>query len=560
MQENTTPVGKLRKHLAQLADDRRSFEKAWLDAKNLVLPKNGRFLTSTSESEVNNGSSDTRRRITGAATRALNILANGIQSGLTSKARQWFELAHPDPQVGKSLLVRNWYDQVQDIMEAVFRRSNVYSALLHVYREMAAFGTGAMGVFEHPTKVLYCRAYTIGTYYVSTDQWMDVDAFFSIQYLTASQMELEYGLDALPERVKSALNSDRREDRFKVIHAVLRHPEAYGIPAEDGRYASVHFLDGNTRSDGTEQPLRISHYDTWPIMVPRWDTVDVDVYGSGPLEDVMDDVKMVMSMEVDALKSIAKGVNPPMRIPPELARTGLNMKPGGLNVVSSLGEHAVAPLLMVNANVQQLQFKIDRVVQEIKDGLYNSLFLALLSQDNPQMTAREVAERHEEKLLMLGPVLERIHYELLDPLISRSFALCQDAGLIPPAPEGADLSGTEVEYVSILSQAQKAVGVSRIEQSVAFLGSLVALYPEARHLLDVKKTYEEYNSMIGVRANIFTTEDEYKASVDADKKMADAQLNAEMAPQLAAAGKTASEMNPADLERILTGGMGGALL
>ena len=33
---------------------------------------------------------------------------------------------------------------------------------------------------------------------------------------------------------------------------------------------------------------------------------------------------------------------------------------------------------------------------------------------NRNMTATEVAERHEEKLLMLGPVLERLHNEGTD--------------------------------------------------------------------------------------------------------------------------------------------------
>ena len=86
---------------------------------------------------------------------------------------------------------------------------------------------------------------------------------------------------------------------------------------------------------------------------------------------------MLQKMEADGLKGIAKGVTPPMRIPPELERRGLNMQPGALNVVSSMQEHAVAPLITVQTNIQQLQMKIDRVMEDIRDGLYNSLFLAL---------------------------------------------------------------------------------------------------------------------------------------------------------------------------------------
>jgi hypothetical protein len=58
-------------------------------------------------------------------------------------------------------------------------------------------------------------------------------------------------------------------------------------------------------------------------------------------------------------------------------------------------------------------------------------------------TAREIDERHEEKLLALGPVLERTNDELLDPIVDRAFALMEAAGLIPPPPRSCD--GVEAE-------------------------------------------------------------------------------------------------------------------
>jgi hypothetical protein len=225
-----------------------------------------------------------------------------------------------------------------------------------------------------------------------------------------------------------------------------------------------------------------------------------------------------------------------------------------------MNEHAVAPLMTIAENVQQLQIKIDRVSEDIKDGLYNSLFLALLTQDNPQMTAREVAERHEEKLLMLGPVLERIHYELLDPLIARTFRLAADAGMIPEPPEDVDLSTTEIEYVSILSQAQKVVGVSRIEQSVAFLGSMVSVYPEVRHALNPLKALKAYNNMIGVRAEIMNTDEEYQKAVQAEQQQKQLAEGAAVAEPLANSAKLMSEVDPANIQQLLTGGFGGTVL
>ena len=80
----------------------------------------------------------------------------------------------------------------------------------------------------------------------------------------------------------------------------------------------------------------------------------------------------------------------------------------------------------------------------------------LATQPISRMTATEIVERHEEKLLMIGPVIERLHNELLEPLIDRTFAYLVKANALPPAPpelQGMDLS---VEFVSILAQAQQA--------------------------------------------------------------------------------------------------------
>jgi hypothetical protein len=294
-------------------------------------------------------------------------------------------------------------------------------------------------------------------------------------------------------------------------------------------------------------------------MCPRWDVVDNDVYGWAPSRDIMGDTKQLQKMEEQKLKGLAKIVTPPMRIPPEMERRGLNMRPGALNVVNSLQENAVAPLYTVGIDIQQLTAAAEALKQNIKDGLYNSLFLSLLMQDNPQMTATEVQARQAEKMLMLGPVLERIHCELLDPLISRTFGLAVQEGLIPEPPDDVD-NMTNIEYVSILSQAQKAVGVSRIEQSLAFLGSLIQTAPEVRHLVDWYKMYREYNQMIGVREDIFVSKDEYDQKVRQEQQMQAAQAAGQAIQPMAESAAALSKVNPANLKELLGGQMGGAMM
>src|SRR5690606_18719190 len=96
----------------------------------------------------------------------------------------------------------------------------------------------------------------------------------------------------------------------------------------------------------------------------------------------------------------------------------------------------------------------------------------------------EIAERKEEKLLALGPVLENVYNGQLEPVIDRTFAILNRRGELPPPPP--DLEGKElkVEYVSMLAQAQKAVATGGIERGAAFIGNLAAVKPDVLDKLD----------------------------------------------------------------------------
>jgi hypothetical protein len=59
------------------------------------------------------------------------------------------------------------------------------------------------------------------------------------------------------------------------------------------------------------------------------------------------------------------------------------------------------------------------------------------------MTATEVAERHQEKLMVLGPVLQRLNSELLDKIIEITFHIMLDNGLIPEPPQS--IQGKEIK-------------------------------------------------------------------------------------------------------------------
>lgn len=111
-----------------------------------------------------------------------------------------------------------------------------------------------------------------------------------------------------------------------------------------------------------------------------------------------------------------------------------------------------------------------------------------------------------------------------------------------------------MEYVSILSQAQKAVGVSRIEQSMQFLGGLLQISPEIRHAIDFHKAFRVYNQMIGVSEDIMTSDEEYAKAVKEERQAAQQAQAAQTMQPLAESAKALSEIDQANINTMLSGG------
>ena len=183
---------------------------------------------------------------------------------------------------------------------------------------------------------------------------------------------------------------------------------------------------------------------------------------------------------------------------------GLDLTPGGINFVDSLpgqNQPVATPLLQVKPDLAQARSAMEAVQQQIRAGLYNDLFRLIL-EGRSKVTASEIAAREEEKLLLIGPVLERLHDELLIPLIDRTFRLMLALDMLPPCPP--ELSGRhlKVEFVSLLAQAQKLVGISATDQYLALTLKAASAWPEALDSVDVDNLLDNYAQSLGLPVNL----------------------------------------------------------
>ena len=550
-----------RRRLESLETERkRGWENHWWDLSRHFMPRRARFLDAgehTNDGRVMNELQDD------VGILARRTLSSGMQSGLTSPARPWFSLTLQDERATQLAGVKEWLHAVYERIVNVFNRSNFYDQIHLLYDELGTFGTGVLLIEEDAPSTIRGRTLTVGEYCLDCGASGRVDTMYRRVRMTARQI-VEAWPETAPERVRVMAENDHAE-WLTVLHAVEPNPhhrEGRRNPKSRPWLSVYLMLEG-----GADDVLEESGYFEFPALCPRWNTTASDVYGSSPAMDALGDCRMLQKITSDARLALELEVGPPM-----VASTGgglkppLDLSPRALNWVSSLaqGQSAIQPLYQVRSNLAGVENLRAQLKQQIREMFFNDLFL-MISQGDRTMTATEVAERNAEKMLLLGPVLDRLRSELFQPLIERVFGIMSRHGEIPEPPE--ELAGQEIkiEFISILAQAQKQAGLAAISNTVAFVGEVARMDPGALDKLNLDEAIDAVAEMYGVPPKIIRAEEEVearRAQRERQTQMAQGLAAAQQGAGVAAAGAKAMKdagLPPDALAAALgaAGGMGG---
>lgn len=495
------PQERIRHYLRKLAgmeQERASWESHWREIAAVMLPAKGRWLGG----RENDGGKRNQKIMDSSAVRAVRVLAAGMHGGLTSPSRPWFRLGLKDKELEKQEEVAAWLQDTQDKIHTVLSTSNFYPTVHAHYSELAAFGTGAFTIEEDWKDMIRCRCLTVGEYFIDTDGHGRVDTLYRRFKMRPRQI-LERFPAAAPERVQDMAERDVSE-WLTVLHAVEPRAEADREPSRmDGpnkAFSSVYIL-----LDGEKAILEEDGYDEFPACCPRWDVAGSDVYGRGPGMDALPDVNMLQRMRKDGLEALELEIKPPMNVSNTVKNQGgqFGLKPGYANFVDTAGQQnpAITPTYQIRSNLQALDVYLKDIRQQIKEHFYNDLFL-MLAQTDKSMTATEVAERNAEKLIMLGPTLERLRSELFQPLIERVFNIMVRFGRILPPPAAIQGQEWELEIISMLALAQKSADIAAIQQVTAYVASLAQIDPQVMDKLDADEMVDQIAKLLGVPASI----------------------------------------------------------
>ena len=533
------------KRYEALKSERSSFIPYWCELSDYHLANRGRFLLSDRNKHKRN-----TKQINNTSRLSSRTLASGMMAGITSPARPWFRLGSGDIDLDDNSAVKQWLHQVQDIMYKVFSQSNTYNELHKLYSELGVFGTSPMGVFLDFDNVIRCKSYTVGSYTLAANGKNLIDTFYREYEITVAQCVKEFGKDNCSNSVQQMWKKGNTETWVPIMHIIEPNDDRdHTSPmARDMAYRSVYYESGEGSKTGKDQFLLRSGFKEFPIMTPRWSLTGEDIYATDcPGMTALGDTKALQLAEKRNYQAVDMTVTPPLQGPATLQNkiSGKNVVSGDI-VWTDSNDAGLRSIYDHNPDFTAIERVIDKAENRIQRAFYEDLFLMLANTDRRQITAREVAEKHEEKLLMLGPVLERLHDELLDPLIDRTFNILQEAGVLPPPPPELQDRELNVEYVSVLAQAQRMVATGALERLTGFTGQLATIWPEARHKVDASQAVDVYANALGVDPSVVRGDDEAEAMAAAEARAA-AQAQAMAQGQVMAdTAKTVSDTEVSD--------------
>jgi hypothetical protein len=544
------------RRLSALELERATWVAHWREIADYMAPRRQRQFWY----DRNKGTKRNEKIINSTALVALRTLSSGMHSGLTSPARPWYRFTTPDPGLAEIPRVRSWLHLVETRMRTVHARSNLYNVLPQVYYDLGAFGTAGLWIDEDPTEVIRGYVFPINSYALGVGANQKVDSLYRRVSMPVSGVVDAFGYEQCSPQVRDLYDKGALDQWVLLCQAC--EPNRLHDPGDalSKAYSNVWFeLE---TSGGPKDLLRRSGYGSFPVCAPRWNVNGEDIYGYSPGMDALGDVRALQQLERRKLATADKIVNPPFVAPAALRNQRVSLLAGDvsyLDAATPAGARFEPALVMPPLAMDVEERSILTHERRVNDAFFASLWMLLINDERAQRaTAEEVRAKTDEKMLQLGPVLERLHDELLDPLIDRTFDVMLQRGLIPPPPpelQRAAENGDDelrVEYISILAQAQKLVGTAAIDRQVAFVANMAGIVgPAALDLLDVDKTVREYQGMLGTNPETMRSQEQVdqmrEERAQADQARAQAEQALSTTQAAAHAGRAAKDLSQAPL-------------
>lgn len=503
---------RVRKVAIAVLAKRRPWEIQWQAIADVLLPYAVQIVGRRDGDKAARQDNDI---INDAPCRSHDACCAGLAANVTSPSLKWWGLqitnkgvATDDTEIDAD--ARAYLDAVYDILASDFQRGGWYSTLsLSTYPDMTGIGTAAIFMDEQKDGGVVFDAVPVGRFAIDTDHLGKVNTWVREWSATAEQLcdrfcrglpGLPKNTDDLPQRVREALARQDVTTEFQVLHAVLPTKQ----PTREGfMWSSTWWLAGDN-----ENVLGEGGFYEFPALVPRWSVRRGDIYGRGPGWKALGNIRMLQHFTRAMISLIDRKVDPPKW---STNSTVFDYLPGTTtHVASKPGEKVeVGNVVDIRAeDIRAAQEEVGRLEKAVDETFYGSLWRTFTDEERSNITATEILERRQERAMRMGPVLESLNGELLEPAIERRYNMLARRGALPPLPESLQGKEIRVEFISVMHQLQQSHNLAGVRSFMADVQMIATTHPEVVDKVNADAMVDQIARASGVKADSLVSKDE----------------------------------------------------
>lgn len=425
------------KRYSTLESERSVWDSQWQEIAEKFMPRRAQI---TAQRDHPDSALESRIFDTSAID-SLQTMAAGLMAWTTPVSEPWFQF-DPDLTLRGSDRTKRWLQDCTQLIQEYLANSNYYTERHENLLNKCCFGTGSMFA-EMRGKELRFEAQQCGSYCIEEDAFGRVTSFYRKFTLDAAQAVGMFGESEVGEEVRKAAQEQKAgqaKKTFEFIHAIYPRDER-DIPDTANRNAAIFMPWASCYVEAKNKIIvRESGFTSFPVMSGRylkWQSFGVSTpWGYSPAFAALPDAKQINFLSAMVDVSVERAIDPPMLVPDELEGELIMTARGLTYVNSNVNADRWPRELYKTPELRYAEALLERKKKSIEAKFHVELFNIFAGIER-QMTAREVAERAGERLTLITPAFSRDVTEEGSPLLRHVFALCAEAGMLPPPPDEA---------------------------------------------------------------------------------------------------------------------------
>jgi len=478
----------------KLKSDRSHWEEQWREIAAFVLPRKGHIAGDYQNAGVRNN----YRAYDATAIHANELLASGLHTMLTNPSTKFLGLFTGNELVDENEAFKTWADKSSNVIHNVLNNSNFQTEVHENYLDLGSFGTTSLRIEEDKDDHVRFYAEPITEVTIDENSKGLVDTTFREFTWTYRQIVQEWGIEVLSMNQHREYLKDQHKE-VTIVHAILPRKEVDAQLGSKGMPVASFYIDKTEKKLFHESGFR-----EFPTAVPRWTKITGEMYGRSPSFKALPDIKMINQMKKTTIRSAQKVVDPPMQAPDDGISLPIHSNPNAMNYYRAGTKDRIEPILTGG----RVDFGYQAMADQ-RNSIREAFFIDQLQlQDGPQMTATEVQQRTEEKLRVMGPILGRQHNEFLKPVIERVLKILIRKGLIEPAPVIVAKENVQVQYISMIAKAQKAVDAETLNRVIQSIAPLIEARPEIMDNFNSDAIVKHNARMLGLPEKLLVSDSE----------------------------------------------------